>query len=239
MFGMVGSMSAWVWARDLLKYQGIRQEQGEEGHSTLRPIESISRNVPTRLELWYTGETHTQTHRQTSWLLDRIGPVGRFDENIQILQRSFGQIKRTAMWLLNQWFGTMLFFAMAKIRRIGHDHQLPSFSLLVVVVVVLGFQAWHEAKTSCHMHNTPWTPNIFTYSGPPIKWPLGGLIKGAPHPPDPPPPMGEPKYFLGGYYWWTIQTPIELNILGSSWLKYIYNFSYASRGARPPDPLSP
>ena len=31
MFGMVGSMSAWVWARDLLKYQGIRQEQGWAG----------------------------------------------------------------------------------------------------------------------------------------------------------------------------------------------------------------
>ena len=52
MLGMVGSMLAWVWARDLLEYQGIRQEQGEEGRSTLRPIESISRNVPTRLELW-------------------------------------------------------------------------------------------------------------------------------------------------------------------------------------------
>ena len=59
MFGMVGSMLAWVWARDLLKYQGIRQEQGEQGRSTLRPIESISRNVPTRLELWYTGEEDT------------------------------------------------------------------------------------------------------------------------------------------------------------------------------------
>ena len=33
-----------------------------------------------------------------------------------------------------------LLFAMAKIRRIGHDHQLPSFSLLVLVVL-LGFQA--------------------------------------------------------------------------------------------------
>ena len=55
MFGMVGLMSAWVWARDLLKYQGIRQEQGEEDRSTLKPIESISRNVPTRLELWYSG----------------------------------------------------------------------------------------------------------------------------------------------------------------------------------------
>ena len=55
MFGMVGSMSALVWARDLLKYQGIRREEGEEGRSTLRPIESISRNIPTRLELRYTG----------------------------------------------------------------------------------------------------------------------------------------------------------------------------------------
>ena len=51
MFGMVGLTSALVWARDLLTYQGIRREQGEQGRSTLRPIESISFNVPTRLEL--------------------------------------------------------------------------------------------------------------------------------------------------------------------------------------------
>ena len=68
MFGMVGSMSAWVWARDLLKYQGLRQEQGEAGRSTLRPIESISRNVPTRLELWYSGEDK-ENKKKVVWRL--------------------------------------------------------------------------------------------------------------------------------------------------------------------------
>ena len=43
-FGMVGLMSALVLARDLLKYHGIPQEQGEQGRSTLRPIESINRD---------------------------------------------------------------------------------------------------------------------------------------------------------------------------------------------------
>ena len=41
--------------------------------------------------------------------------------------------------------------------------------VLVVVVLILGFQAVTRGKKSCHMHNTPQTPNIFTYSGPPIK----------------------------------------------------------------------
>ena len=58
------------------------------------------------------------------------------------------------------------FFAMAKIRRISHDHQAP---FLFLLFLLLALQAWHEAKTSCHMHNTPRTPNIFIYSGPPIK----------------------------------------------------------------------
>ena len=46
------------------------------------------------------------------------------------------------------------------------------------------------------MHNTPWTPNIFTDSGPPIKIPLEGLIKGAPDPPDP--PYGGGQNIFGG-----------------------------------------
>ena len=47
------------------------------------------------------------------------------------------------------------------------------------------------------MHNTPWTPNIFTDSGPPIKRPLEGLIKGAPDPPDPPYGGGGQNIFGG------------------------------------------
>ena len=133
------------------------------------------------------------------------------------------------MWIVMTW-RAKLFLPWPRSEGSAMTISYP-FSL--VVVLVLGFQAWHEAKTSCHMHNTPRTPNIFTFSGPPIKWPLEGLIKGAPDPPDPP-LLGGPTYFLGGFYWWTIQTPIELNSLGSSWLEY--NFSYASRG---PDPLSP
>ena len=54
-FGMVGLTSAFVWPRDLLKYHGIRRRQGWQGHSTLRAIESICRNVPTTLEHWFTG----------------------------------------------------------------------------------------------------------------------------------------------------------------------------------------
>ena len=78
MFGMVGSMSAWVWAKDLLKYQGIRQEQGEQGRSTLRPIESISRNVPNRLELWYSGALHESNMR---WLYESIYSPGSYGLN--------------------------------------------------------------------------------------------------------------------------------------------------------------
>ena len=96
--------------------------------------------------------------------------------------------------LLNIWmFMVSMFFAMAKIRRIGHDHQLPFFLFLFSAL-----QAWHEAKTSYCMRNTPRTPNIFTYSGPPIKLPLEGPIKGAPDPPGPPAPYGGAKIFMGG-----------------------------------------
>ena len=38
-------------------------------------------------------------------------------------------------------------------------------------------------------------PKPFTEYEPPIKLLLGGLIRGAPHPPNPP-PMGGPKYIL-------------------------------------------
>ena len=47
------------------------------------------------------------------------------------------------------------------------------------------------------MHNTPGTPNIFKESEPPIKWPLVGLTKGAPDPPDPPYGGGGQNIFWG------------------------------------------
>ena len=53
-----------------------------------------------------------------------------------------------------------------------------------------------KQTTSCHMHNTLWTPNIFTDSGPSIKGPLVGLIKGAPNTPYA--PYGSGQNFLWG-----------------------------------------
>ena len=40
-------------------------------------------------------------------------------------------------------------------------------------------------------------PQYFTDSGPPIKLPLGGMIRGAPDPPNP--PYGGAEIYLGGY----------------------------------------
>ena len=42
-------------------------------------------------------------------------------------------------------------FAMAKIRRIGHDHQAP----FLLFFFLLDFKRSHKAKTSCHMINIP------------------------------------------------------------------------------------
>ena len=101
---------------------------------------------------------------------------------------------------ITEWSSDCFFalFAMAKIRRIGHDHQIPCFFFFLLLLFFSALQAWHEAKTSCHMHNTTRTPNIFTYSGPKIKLQLEGLIKG------PPTPLTPQKlfilffFFLGG-----------------------------------------
>ena len=97
------------------------------------------------------------------------------------------------------WPSVTLFLPWPRSEGSAMTISYPLFLLLVVLilVVVLGFQAWHEAKTSCHMHNTPRTPNIFTFSGPPMKWPLEGMIKGAPDPPDPPPLWGGQNIFKG------------------------------------------
>ena len=50
-------------------------------------------------------------------------------------------------------------FAMAKIWRIGHDHQAPFFLFLFS-----GIKRWHKAKVSCHMINIPWNTKIFVDS---------------------------------------------------------------------------
>ena len=78
--------------------------------------------------------------------------------------------------------------------------------------------------------NWPWTPNIFTDSEPPIKWLVGGLIKGAPDPPNP------PKIFLTDEPFWP--APTESNTLGSFWLKILFNLLLKSpRTPWPPTPL--
>ena len=79
-------------------------------------------------------------------------------------------------WRLSDFYNIFILFPMAKIRRIGHDHQAPFILLLGRI------KRWHEAKTSCHMNNIPRTPNIFTDSGPPIKWLLGGANERYPWP---------------------------------------------------------
>ena len=68
--------------------------------------------------------------------------------------------------------------------------------------------------------NLPRTPNIFTDSGPPMYWLLGGLIRGDPDPPNPPYGGGQKYVFFGGgiadgTFW----PPKSQLILGGSWLQ--------------------
>ena len=74
------------------------------------------------------------------------------------------------------------------------DWPWPSGTLYLVLVVI-GFQAWHQAKTSWHLTNILWTPQIFKDSEPPIKWLIGreGGREGAPNPLT---PLGGDKVFL-------------------------------------------
>ena len=62
----------------------------------------------------------------------------------------------------------------------------------------------HYISVLSHTINLPRTPNICTDSGPPMYWLLGGLIRGAPDPPNPPYGGGGGAkiclYFWGGYY---------------------------------------
>ena len=79
-------------------------------------------------------------------------------------------------------------FAMAKIRRIGHDHHAH----FQVVLVVVTNQAVTRGENKLPHEYYTLDPQIFTDSEPPIKLLIGGLIRGAPDPPLP------PKYFFGG-----------------------------------------
>ena len=82
----------------------------------------------TYLDLFGQSWCHLEQFRALWTNLNAIGPI----ESVIFICP-----ERLLDFLITR--GRMI-FAMAKIRRIGHDHQLPSFSL-VVVVVVLGFQA--------------------------------------------------------------------------------------------------
>ena len=44
------------------------------------------------------------------------------------------------------------------------DRPWPSDTLLACCSSCWGIKRWREAKTSCHMHNTPRTPNIWRLS---------------------------------------------------------------------------
>ena len=86
------------------------------------------------------------------------------------------------------------------------------------------------------MANIPRTPNIFTDSGPPIKLLVGGQIRGAPDPLNP--PYGGAKVFFVG--------SLLMDHSDSHRVKYFwgalylnYNFSYSWGVLRPPDPLTP
>ena len=84
--------------------------------------------------------------------------------------------------------------------------------------------------------NIPWTPNIFTDSGPPIKGLLGGLIRGAPNPPNP--PYGGSKIYFEGL--------LLMDHCDHHRVKYFceavgfkYHLSYPLGVPRPPNHLPP
>ena len=119
--------------------------------------------------------------------------------------------------------------AMAEIQRIGHDHQ----ALFFLFLFVLDLKQWHKAKTSCHLNILPRTPKIFTDSEPPIKWLIGGLIRGAPDPLTP--SMGDAKYFWGDYDWLTILTPIESTFFLKPLTSHIFSVIFGE-SPNPPTP---
>ena len=101
------------------------------------------------------------TGMQIFYLLNSSWQMARFSETIRetkIKQRLEPRRERESL------------FAIAKNQRIRHDHQAPflpwprSKRSTMTFFLELDFKRWHEAKTSCHMVNIPWTPKILTYS---------------------------------------------------------------------------
>ena len=81
---------------------------------------------------------------------------------------------------------------MVKIQRMGHDHQLD-FWVLVVVVLVIWFQAVTLSENKLpHAHYTS-DPQMFYRFAKPYKTATRGATRSAPNPPNP--HMGKLKYF--------------------------------------------
>ena len=80
-------------------------------------------------------------------------------------------------------------------------------------------------------------PQYFYRFRTPYKLLVGGLIRGAPDPPNPP-PMGGLKYILEGYYWLTILTTIEWNKIVKLLTSSI-TWAILGESTNPPYPLPP
>ena len=66
-----------------------------------------------------------------------------------------------------------------------------------LVLLILGFQAVTRGENKLPHEYYTLVPKIFTDSEPPIKWLIGGRMRGAPYPPDPP-LWGGQSIFFGG-----------------------------------------
>ena len=127
--GMVGLTSAWVWPRDLLKYHGIRRRQGWQGHSTLRAIESICRNVPTTLELWFTGDFLT-TKQCTAFFMK-----ANFSFYYIFLEFSKKNSIIGRIWVFK-------FFLLKKKKFISVVFYFPLYQIFYVEMLIAA-QSWH------------------------------------------------------------------------------------------------
>ena len=149
-----------------------------------------------------------------------------------LLQPESSKKENKASNFLYMHFGPESLFAMAQIRRIGHDHQAPflpwprsegsamtirhpfchgpdpqdrPWPSVTLFLVLLGFQAWHEAKTSCHTNNIPLTPQYFYRFWIPYKMTTRGSQWEVPPTPLTPPIGGGQNVFRGvmtdGPFW--------------------------------------
>ena len=87
---------------------------------------------------------------------------------------------------------------MAKIQRIGNDHQAPFWHivLLVLFLLVVGNEAVTGGKNKLPHEQYTLEPTIFTNYEPPLKLLIGGLTRCGPDPPNP--PYGGAKVFVWG-----------------------------------------